>query len=268
MTSMCVDSSQSWLAVGTDNGVHICWDLRFRLPVATLTHPAESRVLRLLCHPTHPSSFISAVQNNNEVSVWDWENQSRSLALWASPMPPLSVTKGSSNHNVYGCFAGSRMGDCPFLLTGGSDLRLRYWDLVHPAQSGLVSAGAYDPIKYQDLSYEYILINYFTLFSLFIYFTIYSQQFATCRRCGGDPRIGIYCGQRARTQLGSDQVFPSSRHHHDGLHSSRGSRGRDKRHHHGTRIPVLRRFRLERWRRQSMEMKIMASISLFVFFFC
>lgn len=88
---MCVDPSQSWLAVGTDNGMHICWDLRFRLPVASVTHPAGSRVLRLLSHPTQSSCLISAVHYNNEVSVWDWENTSRSLALWASNAPPLST---------------------------------------------------------------------------------------------------------------------------------------------------------------------------------
>lgn len=90
ITSMCVDPSQSWLAIGTDNGVHICWDLRFRLPVASVNHPGGARVLRLLSHPTQPSCLVSAVNNNNEVSIWDWENQSRSLALWASPTPPLS----------------------------------------------------------------------------------------------------------------------------------------------------------------------------------
>lgn len=87
---MCVDPSQSWLAIGTDNGVHICWDLRFRLPVASVNHPGGARVLRLLSHPTQPSCLISAVNHNNEISIWDWENQSRSLALWASPVPPLS----------------------------------------------------------------------------------------------------------------------------------------------------------------------------------
>jgi WD40 repeat protein len=87
---MCIDPSQSWLAIGTDNGVHICWDLRFRLPVASVNHPGGARVLRLLCHPTQPSCLISAVNHNNEISIWDWENQSRTLALWASPTPPLS----------------------------------------------------------------------------------------------------------------------------------------------------------------------------------
>lgn len=101
ITSMCVDPSQSWLAIGTDNGVHICWDLRFRLPVASLNHPGGARVLRLLSHPTQPSCLISAVNNNNEVSIWDWENQSRSLALWASPTPPLSSFQVG---RVWGCF--------------------------------------------------------------------------------------------------------------------------------------------------------------------
>lgn len=153
MTSMCIDPSQSWLAVGTDNGVFICWDLRFRLPVASLTHPSGARVLRLVCHPTQPSCFISAVHSNNEVSVWDWENQSRSLALWASSTPPLSASQGVGC-NAHGCFAGFRAGNSPFVLTGGSDLRLRYWDLTHPEQSTLISAGAYDPVKHQDLSYK------------------------------------------------------------------------------------------------------------------
>lgn len=94
---MCVDPSQSWLAAGTDNGVHICWDLRFRLPVATVVHPAASRILRLSSHPTQPSCLISAVQYNNEVSIWDWENQSRTMALWASSEPPLSTTQVDMN---------------------------------------------------------------------------------------------------------------------------------------------------------------------------
>lgn len=153
MTSMCIDPSQSWLAVGTDKGMHVCWDLRFRLPVATLSHPASSRILRLLSHPTQPSCFISSAQSNNEVSVWDWESQSRSLTLWASSAPPLSNQQGQS-YNAHGCFAGCRAGSSPFVLTGGSDLRLRYWDLTNPDHSALISRGPYDPLHNQDVSYE------------------------------------------------------------------------------------------------------------------
>ena len=33
LTSFCVDPTSSWLATGTSSGKHICWDLRFRLPI-------------------------------------------------------------------------------------------------------------------------------------------------------------------------------------------------------------------------------------------
>jgi len=161
ITSMCVDPSQSWLAAGTDNGVHICWDLRFRLPVASVVHPARSRILRLSSHPTQPSCLISAVHHNNEVSIWDWENQSRTMALWASQEPPLSTTQ-SSSHNPYSVFIGCKIGNHnnnPFMLTGGSDLRLRYWDLVHPENSAFVSTGAYDPLQSQNVSYGLRLVD-------------------------------------------------------------------------------------------------------------
>jgi phosphoinositide-3-kinase regulatory subunit 4 len=158
MTTLCLDPSQNWLAVGTDDGAHICWDLRFRLPVTSVVHPAGSRVLRLQCHPTNQSCLVSAIQNNNEVSVWDWENQSRTLALWASPLPALSMSQQPSSHNVYSVFVGSRVAsgqqDSPFVLTGGSDSRIRFWDLNHAHRSSLVSPGAYDPVQTKDLSYE------------------------------------------------------------------------------------------------------------------
>ena len=41
-----------------------------------------------------------------------------------------------------------------FVVTGGSDRRIRFWDLQDPARSSLVSAGAYDPVRPNDLSYE------------------------------------------------------------------------------------------------------------------
>lgn len=41
-TAMCVDHiRQSWLAVATNKGYHTAWDLRFRLPIAEIHHPAS-----------------------------------------------------------------------------------------------------------------------------------------------------------------------------------------------------------------------------------
>lgn len=33
ITTFCADTTSSWLATGTSGGKHICWDLRFRLPI-------------------------------------------------------------------------------------------------------------------------------------------------------------------------------------------------------------------------------------------
>lgn len=98
----------------------ICWDLRFQLPITNLSHPRGivcfcgylfvivvncfrvvvnillflgARVRRLATHPTEQSWVVSAVQGNNEVTVWDLETGARRQALWASHTPPLSQTQ-------------------------------------------------------------------------------------------------------------------------------------------------------------------------------
>jgi len=39
ITSFDVHPLQSWLALGTSSGAHVCWDMRFQLPITTITHP-------------------------------------------------------------------------------------------------------------------------------------------------------------------------------------------------------------------------------------
>lgn len=39
ITSFAVHHSQCWLAVGTSSGTHICWDMRFQLPINSIVHP-------------------------------------------------------------------------------------------------------------------------------------------------------------------------------------------------------------------------------------
>lgn len=46
-------------------------------------------------HPTEPSWIISAMQDNNEVTVWNLESGSKQQTLWASSAPPLSNTQVS-----------------------------------------------------------------------------------------------------------------------------------------------------------------------------
>lgn len=51
------------------------------------------RVRRLIKHPTEPSWIISAMQDNNEVTVWNLESGSKQQTLWASSAPPLSTSQ-------------------------------------------------------------------------------------------------------------------------------------------------------------------------------
>lgn len=126
ITTMCVDPTSSWLAVGTSGGRHTCWDLRFTIPIAEIRHPNEARIRKIVCHPTERASLISASQGNNEVCVYNIETGHRQTALWASPSPPLSVAN-VNNHSVTTLVPGISE-RTEFLLTAGTDQRIRYWN--------------------------------------------------------------------------------------------------------------------------------------------
>lgn len=157
ITSFVVGPCHSWLTVGTSTGMIVCWDLRFQLPITSLSHPRGARVRRLAAHPTEQSWIVSAVQGNNEVNVWDLETGSRREALWASDTPPLSQTQVSP-HAVH-ALCTSRPGTSPYILTAGSDRRVRLWDLAYPEHSQMVIGAATDKIRNVVLQYKSRLID-------------------------------------------------------------------------------------------------------------
>ncbi|XP_015597151.1 phosphoinositide 3-kinase regulatory subunit 4 isoform X2 [Cephus cinctus] len=156
ITSFCVNNYQQWLTLGTSSGVHICWDLRFQLPISSIKHPTGARVRKVITHPTEPSWIISAVQGNNEISMWNLETGFRQMVLWASSAPPLSHSQGG--HSVCSMHSGSidRSG---FLLAGGTDMRLRFWNLNNPNESYVALPAANDVIPPNSLAYEQRLID-------------------------------------------------------------------------------------------------------------
>lgn len=152
ITSYALEGTQSWLAVGTSSGHHVCWDLRFMLPISTITHPRGAGVRRVSMHPKEGSWVVSAVNGNNEISMWDMETQSRHMTLWASPKPPLSMTQ-LCNNSVCGMYVSQ--GDRgPYVLAGGTDGRLRYWDLCEPESSYIVCYAANDAYQQWPISYS------------------------------------------------------------------------------------------------------------------
>ncbi|XP_063054701.1 phosphoinositide 3-kinase regulatory subunit 4 isoform X1 [Engraulis encrasicolus] len=157
ITSFAVDMHQCWLCVGTSNGTMACWDMRFQLPISNHSHPARSRVRRLLMHPLYQSSVIAAVQGNNEVSMWDMETGDRKFTLWASSAPPLSEMQPSP-HSVHGIYCSPADGN-PLLLTAGSDMRIRFWDLAYPERSYIVAGGAHDSLHCPSVFYNRKIIE-------------------------------------------------------------------------------------------------------------
>lgn len=157
ITSFCVDTQHCWLLLGTAGGHLVCWDLRFRLPITTIVHPTGARVRRLLLHPHLHSSAFSAVQGNNEVSLWDLESGARTSTLWASSAPPLSQTL-ASKHATYSMYVGYTDRGI-FLITAGSDMRIRYWDIDYAADSYIIAGAANDPLNAPAVSYLSRLID-------------------------------------------------------------------------------------------------------------
>ncbi|XP_053989741.1 phosphoinositide 3-kinase regulatory subunit 4 isoform X3 [Hylaeus volcanicus] len=156
ITSFCVNNYQQWLTLGTSSGVHTCWDLRFQLPITSIKHPTGARVRKVITHPTEHSWIISAVQGNNEISMWNLETDFRQMVLWASSAPPLSYSQ--SGHSVCAMYSGciDRSG---FLLAGGTDMRLRFWDLNTPNESYVALPAANDVTSPNSLGYEQRLID-------------------------------------------------------------------------------------------------------------
>ncbi|KAG5271243.1 hypothetical protein AALO_G00177500 [Alosa alosa] len=157
ITSFAVDMHQCWLSVGTSNGTMACWDMRFQLPISNHSHPARARIRRLLMHPLYQSSVIAAVQGNNEVSMWDMETGDRKFTLWASSAPPLSEMQPSP-HSVHGIYCSPADGN-PLLLTAGSDMRIRFWDLAYPERSYIVAGGAHDSLHCPSVFYNRKIIE-------------------------------------------------------------------------------------------------------------
>lgn len=149
-TSMAMSGDQNWLVSGTSSGVITCWDLRFQLPIVKCTHPAESRI-RQLSIPGSGEVF-AAVQGNNEVGLWNVESQFRQLVLWASSSPLLSTNQ--SNSQSVSAMQSIHNHDMNVLLTAGTDMRIRFWDLQNPDQSYIVCGASDEKVNSSNVSYK------------------------------------------------------------------------------------------------------------------
>ncbi|KAL7627508.1 Serine/threonine-protein kinase [Parahypoxylon ruwenzoriense] len=173
-TCFCVDRKRNWLLLGTSHGVLDLWDLRFRMRLKGWGLPGKSAIYRLSLHPVKGRGKWVCVAGGTglgEVTVWDLEktqcreiyrtNGSKEgpkeykpwdvdedkpegmLGRFATNIEPAA--SGNADRGVRAMVVGSgamedqrdvRYG---YILTGGSDKKLRFWDLIRIENSCVFS---------------------------------------------------------------------------------------------------------------------------------
>lgn len=72
-TTFCVDKKHHWLLLGTSHGILDLWDLRFKLRLRGFGIQTDSRIDRVLLHPSKGHGRWVMVSAGGEISVWDVE---------------------------------------------------------------------------------------------------------------------------------------------------------------------------------------------------
>ncbi|KAL3419775.1 hypothetical protein PVAG01_08273 [Phlyctema vagabunda] len=173
-TCFCIDRKRNWLLLGTSHGVLDLWDLRFKVRLKAWGVPGATAIYRITVHPTKGRGrwvCVAGGSGQGEITVWDIERtQCREVyrASGAKEIPngyePWPVDEdrpegmlgrfataleptGSSNadRGVRAMIVGTDAHDegrdskYGFLVTGGSDKKLRFWDLAHVGNSMIIS---------------------------------------------------------------------------------------------------------------------------------
>ncbi|KAF5025819.1 hypothetical protein F66182_2152 [Fusarium sp. NRRL 66182] len=181
-TCFCVDRKRNWLCVGTSHGVVDLWDLRFKMRLKGWGLPGKGSIYRLCIHPTKGRGkwvCISGGTGQGEVTVWDLEKticrevyragsskdglkgyeawdvdedkREGMLGRYATNIEPNETA--NADRGVRAMVVGtattedSRDVRHAFIVTGGSDKRLRFWDLSRMESSFIYSGLSPDSPK-------------------------------------------------------------------------------------------------------------------------
>ncbi|KAF9204955.1 Serine/threonine-protein kinase [Haplosporangium sp. Z 27] len=189
ITAMVIDQHRAWLLVGTNRGVLTLWDLRFLIAIRSWVHPSKSRISRLVIHPEphNPSrgGKVIIASGKNDVSVWDIEHveccevfgvrnadEKKAFSydsfkatepLSGSELLRNSFTSSDSNVSAdQSVHAVIFPGDCEYMITGGADRKMRYWDMGRVEISYVISGNDSQdpPPKYATRRLEALSVHY------------------------------------------------------------------------------------------------------------
>lgn len=173
-TSFCVDRKRTWLLLGTSHGVLDLWDLRFKVRLKAWGVPGASAIYRICIHPTKGRGrwvCVAGGSGQGEVTCWDVEKTqcrevyraggSRDAPKGYEPWPvdedrpegmlgrfATALEPTASSNADRGVRAMIAMTDAHddgreskygFIITGGSDKKIRFWDLARVENSMVVS---------------------------------------------------------------------------------------------------------------------------------
>lgn len=156
ITSMVTDPKNMWLLVGTMRGILTLYDLRFQIPLKSWLHPSKSRISSLVLtvdprDPNHEKMLVRIAAGRNEVSIWDLEalqclevfavktGDEKTTGVMLEAYKPLEApsdrdilmnafTNNESNLIENSIRAIVSPINCHFMITGGVDRKVRFWD--------------------------------------------------------------------------------------------------------------------------------------------
>ncbi|KAJ8663211.1 hypothetical protein O0I10_001388 [Lichtheimia ornata] len=166
ITSMVTDRLHTWMMVGTTRGILTLYDLRFQIPLRSWLHHSKSRInTMLLSHdPKAEGKHVIIAAGKNEISVWDIVQLRCVEVFLVRPGDEKTVTNNGiatdvfqaleapNEEDILGTSCTSSEAhfsensiravvsppDCRFIITGGSDRKLRFWDTARIENSSVV----------------------------------------------------------------------------------------------------------------------------------
>ncbi|TQV96546.1 VPS15 protein kinase [Cordyceps javanica] len=173
-TCFCVDKKRYWLCLGTSHGIIDLWDLRFKTRLKAMGVPGKSAIYRICIHPSKGRGkwvCVSGGAEHGEITTWDLEKTTcreiyrtgavkdgpKGYAAWdvdkEKPEGVLSrfaanldlADSANVDRGVRAIATGISTGEDSrdirhaFFVSGGSDRKMRFWDISRVENSSVFS---------------------------------------------------------------------------------------------------------------------------------
>ncbi|KAL8726583.1 MAG: hypothetical protein Q9166_006618 [cf. Caloplaca sp. 2 TL-2023] len=177
-TCICLDPKHHWLVIGTSHGVLDFWDIRWKIRVGSLGLSGGTPIHRIHVHPFRGKGrwvCVAGGTGQTDITIWDlekgecrevyraggtrnmtkdnlkmydaWrldeEKPESMLGRFAASVEPIG--NGNPDRGVRAMALGTdhpedgREARYGFFLTGGSDKKLRFWDVTRVEVSKVIS---------------------------------------------------------------------------------------------------------------------------------